>query len=191
VHSLVLIVGDKESGKTFTLDWLVERHRQKGVHFLVPDTMGHWKGARGARAGIHRTTEADPERVARLAVELTEKLGHGIVIALDEAWRFMGKPPNQPDRDGLFYSILRTGRQPKLEQPHYRRFPVTVIAATQQPKDLMPEVRNLASRIYFMKCWGPESVEWAELVTHDRAFARSLAQLHAKFPRFEYKAVDL
>lgn len=190
MHSLVLIVGDKESGKSFTLAWLIERHRRRGVHFLIPDEMGHWRN-KARLPGIHRTTLQDPDEVARLAVELTEKLGHGIVIAIDEAWRFMGKPPHTPDRDGIFYSVLRTGRQPKLEAPHYRRFPVTVLAATQQPKDLMPEVRNLASRVYFMRCWGPESLEWAELVTHDKEFARSLPGLKAEFPRFEFKCIDL
>ena len=183
MHSLTVFLSAKEQGKTTSLQWLVERHRQKGHVFIVADAMSHWV----ERRGVYVTDGEDGERAAREAIELSERLRAGVTLVLDEGWLYLHRD-DPPPKTGALVSILRTGRQPKLRGSWRRRYPVCTIAATHQPSDLMKWIRNLISRLYVGHMSAPEDLDWVARITRDPVFAYETAP---SLPWGEFVAFDL
>jgi hypothetical protein len=157
LHSITLCLGIKGTEKTLSLQYLVERHRQRGHVFVVQDDLDQWAPKRG----LFIAHDKSAEWCAEYAIWLTWHLGCGVTLVLDEVHR--AYPSKFPLTKGnILTEIALVGRNAKPRGRFRRRGPVCLLAASQKPKNVSTDLRELADRIYLGLIWSPADVEWIE-----------------------------
>lgn len=168
IHGMVLALGGRGSGKTFLLQLIELKARERGGRTVVWDRLGHWSDAPGRTV----VRSATAEEAARVAIRMAP-----CTLILDEA--ALAFPVENPPREGTALNeIALVGRQAAAVGQFRRRGPVALVAATQRPATLATNVRNLCDRLFLLH-FPPTALhdlKWIEKAT-DAATARAVTAL--------------
>jgi len=135
---VVLIVAAPGAGKTFLLQKLEKRHRERGARFVVHDRLGHWLDAPG-RVRVR----GEPEEAARVAIREAP-----CTLIIDEASDAFPSSGWSPKLYPALQEVLRVGRQASADGPWRRAGPVSLLLTSQRPAEIHTCVRGMIDRLY-------------------------------------------
>lgn len=158
LDGIVLVLGERGSGKTLLLQELEARARARACKFVVWDRMGHWKEL--PRRIVVRCDDVE-EAAARAIAEAP------CTLLVDEA--ALAIPSDRPPPAGsAMREILLTGRQARGVGKWRRQGPVALIAAAQRPALVHPNLRSLVDVLYLGRFSAAATLdlEWIAKVTN-------------------------